>query len=97
MDVGEHEDRPDVLRVDDLGAPGHLQNHIGESGADDQIAGASRGGDPPAGGSTDQVVVAHQAGVGVELLALSELEQVAPVLAIDHQHELAGLQRTGHG
>ena len=31
-DVGEHEDRPEVLRVDHLRAPRHLQHVLGEGG-----------------------------------------------------------------
>ena len=39
-DVGEQGDRRQILRVDDLGAPRHLEHVLGEGGAEGQVPGA---------------------------------------------------------
>ena len=96
-DVGLHQDGGEVLRVDDLRPPRHLEDHVRQGRPHDQ--------EPPPraaedGGSLvgpDEVVVGHEPDVGVEGRVGPQRQQVAPLLGVDQQHLLAGPQEAPVG
>ena len=80
------QDRAEVLRVDDLRAARHLQHEVGQRRPDRPcrcIPWLDRTVVPSA--RADDGVVADDAGVGVELLAGGQREQVAALLRVDEQ------------
>ena len=91
-DVGLHQDGGQILGVDDLRPAGHLQHHLGQGRPHDEepSAGAAEHGRPLVG--ADQVVVGHDADVGVERGVGAQREQVPPLLGVDQEHLLAGPQ-----
>ena len=94
--VRQHQQRSQVLRVHDLGAPRHLEHEVGKGRAHDCVAGTG----PRAHGRpfdlADDGVVGRDAGVGVELGALDQRHQVAPGLGVDEQHPLSRLEEPAH-
>ena len=94
-DVGQDEDRPRVLGIHHLRSPGHLEHGVGQGGAHGQEGRAARGLQPGALGRADDVVMGDHTGVGVELAARGQVDQVAAVLAVDQQDRLARLERPG--
>ena len=88
-DVGEHEDRPDVLRVDHLRAAWHLEDVLGERRPHRDEAGVARRAHGGAVGAADEVVVGDDAGVRVELAAGVERDEVAPLPVVDEEHPVA--------
>ena len=88
-DVGGDQDRPEVLRVDDLSAPGHLEDDVGERRAEHQELATGRTDDGAALAATDDVVVGEDPRVGVECLALAELQEVPTLLRVDEKHPFA--------
>ena len=68
-DVGEHQDRAEVLRVDDLRAAGHLQHEVRQRRPQRRVGRALRRPHRRALGLADELVVGDEAGVGVELAA----------------------------
>src|SRR5262245_39284365 len=68
-DVGKDQDRADVLRVDDLRAPRHLEDVLRESGSNRRQAYAARRADGHTLVAADEIVVVHNARMGVELTA----------------------------
>ena len=96
-DVGQQQQGSEVLGVDDLRPPLHLQDEVGQGRSDDPVR-ARRSWPAGAGPRTaDDVVVGHDPGVGVELPALVQAHEVAPVLAVDEHHLLARRQRSAVG
>ena len=95
-DVGEHQDRPEVLRVDHLRAARHLEHVLGEGRAHRDEARVAGGAHGDAFGLADEVGVREHAGVGVELAALGEGDEVAAALGVDEQHAVAGGEGAGH-
>ena len=95
-DVGEHADRRQVLGVDHLRAPRHLDHEVLERRAEHGVLGAlRRAHDHPFGGA-DDVAVRHESGVAVELAAFLELDEVAAALDVEQQRPLADLERGAH-
>ena len=94
-DVGEHEDRADVLRVDHLRAARHLEHVLGERRPHRDEARAARRAHGRAVGAADEVVVGDDAGVRVELAAGLERHEVPALLVVDEQHPVAGRERRG--
>ena len=92
-DVGEHEDRPDVLGVDHLRAARHLEHVLGERRAHRDEAGVARRVHGRAVGAADEVVVGDDARVRVELAAGLERHEVAALLVVDEQHPVARRER----
>ncbi len=88
-DVGQQQDRPEVLRIDDLGAAGHLEDELRQRRPDDRVVHPVAGPEGRALGRADDGVVAHGARVRVELLAGHEGDQVAALLRVDEQDLLA--------
>ena len=92
-DVGHHQDRPDVLGVDDLGAAGHLQDEVAQRRTQDRVGGAAgRAQCRPLAGA-DDLVVGDVAGVGVELLAGLQRDEVAALLGVEQQDQLTVAER----
>lgn len=81
-DVGEGEDLPRVLRVDDGCPSGHGQDVVGEQGAQREVGDVPGGADDAALGSTDQFVVGEGTLVGVEVLPGLERERVVAALGV---------------
>ena len=96
-DVGRHENGPEVLRVDHLGAPGHFEHHVVERGAQHQEAATCGAGDGPPLVGADEVVVRHHAGVRVEGGPGDQGDEVTPVLGVDEEHALPRHQGARHG
>ena len=94
--VGHDQDRAEVLGVDDLGASRHLQHHLGQGGPHGGVAGAPGRAGHPALLPPDQVVVGYRSGVGVELAAGGQVDQVAASLGVEEQDPFAGLERAAH-
>ena len=97
IDVGEHQDRPEVLRIDDLRAARHLEDVLGERRPHRDEARALGAADRDAFVVADDRVVLDDAGVGVELRAGGERDEVAPLLVVDEEHAVAGGERPVHG
>ena len=95
-DVGRHEDRPEILRVDDLRAAGHLEHELGERRSDGDEALTARGAHRRAVGRSDEVVVRDDARVGVERARDDEGDEMAPLLRVGEQHAFAGGEGTVH-
>ena len=93
--VGQHQDRAEVLRVDHLRAARHLEHVLGERRAHRDEARVAGGAHGDAVGLADDVVVRQHAGVGVELAAVGEGDEVATPLGVDQQHAVAGGERRG--
>ncbi len=94
-DVGEHEDRPDVLRVDHLRAARHLEDVLGERRPQRGQACAAGGAHCAAVGVADDVVVGDDAGVRMELAARLEHDEVPATTVVDEEHPLAGGEHAG--
>ena len=88
-DVGLDQDGAEILRVDDLGAPGHLQHRVGQGGPHDHEPPTGTAEDGGALRSSDEVVMGHDAHVGVERRSGAQVDQVPPLLRVDEQHPLA--------
>src|SRR3977135_394215 len=94
--VGEDEDRPNVLRIDDLRAPRHLQHVLGEGRPYGREAGAPRRAYRQSFGLSDEIVVSHDSGVCVELAAGSERDQMAALPVVDEQDAVARAEHAAH-
>ncbi len=92
-DVGRQEDGAEILRIDDLGAAGHLENDIGQGGADHEEEAPGRPGHRDAFGPTDDVVMGDDPRMGVEGRPRLEGQEVPAVLGVDKQDTLAGGER----
>ncbi len=95
-DVGEHEDRAEVLRIDDLRTARHLQHVLGERRPHRDQARATRRADRETVVAADDAVVLDDAGVRVELAAGLERDQVPSLLVVDEEHPVAFGEPTGH-
>ena len=93
VDVGPEEDHRQILGIDDLGAPRHLQDVLGEDRAQRQVAQPHRAAHPAALGLPDDRVVRHPAAVGMEGLRLTQKDQVTLAALIGEQDLLAVLER----
>jgi len=88
-DVGEHCDRSQVLRVDHLGAAGHLENEVFECGAHHHVARPLGGFHRETLGCTDHVGVSDEAGVTVELSRRLQRHQIAAFFGVNEEHTIA--------
>ncbi len=95
-DVGEHEYRSDVLRIDHLRAARHLEDVLGEGRAQRGQARAATGADGAAVGMADDVVVLDDAGMGVELAAVRKHHKVSPPPVVDEEHTFVGREQPAH-
>ena len=90
--VGHHQYLAQVLRVNHLGAPWHLEHHLRQGGPHSYVAGAeARADDGPLLLAQDDVV-GDGAGMGVELAALFQRNQVTAPFGIEQQGPFAGLE-----
>ena len=88
-DVRLDEDGTEVLRVDDLGAPRHLEHGVGQGGPHHHEPPARAAEDGGPLGGADQMVVVDDADMGVEGGPGLEGDQVAAVLGVQKEHPLA--------
>ena len=94
--VGEDHDRAEVLGIDHLRAARHLEHVLGERRAHRGEPGVAGGAHGHAVGLTDDVVVREHAGVGVELAAVGEGDEVATALGVDEQTRSPAANGAGH-
>ena len=95
-DVGQHEDGTEILRIDDLRAARHLEDELGQRGADRGVTRPAAGAHGDAFLVADQHIVSEEPGMGMELGLRLEGDQVAALLGIDEDDLLAHLQRAAH-
>ena len=84
-DVGMDQDRPEILRIDDLRAARHLEHVVAECGSErDEARAQGRADAHPFVGAEELIVTKHSR-VRMELAALGEHHEVATPLAVDEQ------------
>ena len=88
-----HDDRPHVLWVHDLRPPPHLQDIVGELRSQQRELRSLGRSNDGARLQPDQVGVGNDPVVGREAAVVSQLQEIAPVLGIQHQAEVTGLER----
>src|SRR5690606_10955635 len=92
--VGEHQDRADVLRVHDLGAPAHAEDEIGQARAQRQQPPPGRGLDPTPALEPDDGGMIQDSPVVLELTVDIQLQQVLATLPIDQEAGVSVLEDT---
>ena len=92
IDVSPEQDHGQVLRVDHLGAAGHLEDVLGQRGTEGQVPHAERRPHPAPVRVADDGVVGDPAAVRVEGLAFSQGEEVALPPLVDEENLLAVLE-----
>ena len=94
--VGDHQDRAEVLRIDHLGATGHLQDELRQRWADHQVATTAGRLDVATFRLANHVVVADEASVGVKFFTHLKGHRVTAVLDVNKLHDFACGEVPGH-
>ena len=94
--VGQQQQRPEVLGIDDLGPPRHLEHEVRQRGPQDREPRPLGGLHTRPLGLAEHLLVPHEAGMGVEGPAGLQCDEVATALPVDDQHGLARLERLAH-
>ena len=89
VDVGVHQERGEVLGVDDLALARQLPHGISERWSDDEEPVALVGGKEEALAPPDDLVVGDVAEVRLEERAAPEFNAVAPLALVVHHGEVA--------
>ncbi len=95
-DVGPVDDRPDVLGVHDLGAAPHLEDVVGEPGAQRGDLGPARGPHHGTRGDPHQSVVPHEAPGVLKRVTGADLDEVAPPPRVEQQAQVPCLEGLVH-
>ena len=95
-DVSVRHDRPEVLRIDHLGAPWHLQHEVGETRPERRQDHPLRRRDPRALVGADEMGVRERAGMRVVDGPLIQPDEVRAIPLVHQQHLFPGAERPGH-
>ena len=91
-DIGEVDNIPYVLGVNNLGSPGHLADEISQRGPYRQHGVSFVGAVPASNVLTDQLGVVQSAQMAMKRLTVGQCKHVAPQLPVQQQGQVAGLK-----